>query len=495
MIVTIAGYNVDNSLIDKQNSKTTPETISAAYARISRSKKSVTELRKEALSEVEKARKSNRKIVFDMGHSSIAEHVVFNIDIIGISRYLTEYVQKSRLASFTEKSQRYVTFDNKVVIPEEIKSQPVLCEEYTQLVAHLYSLYRELSIDIEKSFNRRDDSTDGVRQQDFSTAKDHDADFCTDNQQQKTAGSSAEISERAKEDARYILPLATETQMGMTINARNLESLLRRLAKVKLAEAETLYQKLYESSAEIAPSLIRYVDSDSYGDESLPEEFFHSFHPSFNLSNDNVMLTKVHPVSNIGEDIIIAAIIFDKKPQDFFSLLKKVGDMPPAEKEKLLNASLAGMSFYHKAPVYFEMVDCLVQTSLSACCFAQFKRHRIATLIRSDYHPSYGYVIPPSIDNQKLRDSFEQAMKMSGEMYERLEEVKRGLGNYILTNAHRRNVLMKTNLRELYHFSRLRSDKHAQWEIRNISKDIDKQLKKLFPAACSKIMGKSEFTC
>ena len=34
----------------------------------------------------------------------------------------------------------------------------------------------------------------------------------------------------AKEDARYAISMATETQLGMTINARNLELMLRRLA-------------------------------------------------------------------------------------------------------------------------------------------------------------------------------------------------------------------------------------------------------------------------
>ena len=62
----------------------TPETIAAAYARISE-QRPVNELRALAMKEVEKARKSNRNIVFTMGHSSIAEHAVLNIDVIGVS--------------------------------------------------------------------------------------------------------------------------------------------------------------------------------------------------------------------------------------------------------------------------------------------------------------------------------------------------------------------------------------------------------------------------
>ena len=100
MKAILAGFNLDKTIIDKIDTKdiATPETISAAYARISRSKKSVTELREEAKTRVKKARKSNEKIIFEMGHSSIAEHAVFNFDIICISRFLVEYIEKSRLA-------------------------------------------------------------------------------------------------------------------------------------------------------------------------------------------------------------------------------------------------------------------------------------------------------------------------------------------------------------------------------------------------------------
>ena len=68
----------------------------------------------------------------------------------------------------------------------------------------------------------------------------------------------------AKEDARYILSLATETQLGMTINARNLELMLRRLAAHPLAEAQEYSSKLYEATKNIAPSLIRYTDATDY---------------------------------------------------------------------------------------------------------------------------------------------------------------------------------------------------------------------------------------
>src|SRR5450759_2315587 len=88
MKIILAGYNIDYDLIRELKEKSafthdlTPETISAAYARISRSPKPVDELREIARAEVDKARKSNNNIVFEMGHSSVAEHAVFNICLL-----------------------------------------------------------------------------------------------------------------------------------------------------------------------------------------------------------------------------------------------------------------------------------------------------------------------------------------------------------------------------------------------------------------------------
>ncbi|HRY84719.1 MAG TPA: FAD-dependent thymidylate synthase, partial [Candidatus Cloacimonadota bacterium] len=208
--VNIAGYNIDKSLIDSLNDPSaTPEVISAAYARISRSEKSITELREEALSEIPKARKSNESIIFEMGHSSIAEHAVFNIDIIGISRLLAETVESIRLASYTEKSQRYVTFEDDFVIPAELANQTQsLQNRFVSMHKKLFEEYK-LCYDLLLKYYAK----------------------------KRLKLTPRELEGKAKEDARYILPLATKTQLGMTINARSLENLLRKLKRTPLAEA------------------------------------------------------------------------------------------------------------------------------------------------------------------------------------------------------------------------------------------------------------------
>ncbi len=106
MKVILAGFNIDTNLIEKLSDETiaTPETISAAYARISRDPRDVPELRAEAREQVEKARRSNQAIVFGMSHHSVAEHAYFNFDILQISRLALEELEARRIgAAYTEK--------------------------------------------------------------------------------------------------------------------------------------------------------------------------------------------------------------------------------------------------------------------------------------------------------------------------------------------------------------------------------------------------------
>ena len=239
MKVLLAGLNVDYDLIKELKHKAshqsdiTPETISAAYARISRSPKPVDELRRDALKEVEKARRSNRNIVFEMGHSSIAEHAVFNIDVLGVSRLLVEEIEKLRLCSYTEKSQRYVLFDKDYVIPDEI-SEAGLADVYTETLEMQNDFYHRL----------------------YSVLRPYV--FAGNPELAGEAANKAMLEGWAKEDARYAISLATQTQLGMTLNARNLELMLRRLAASPLAEGRLFAGRLYAATKDIAPSLIRY---------------------------------------------------------------------------------------------------------------------------------------------------------------------------------------------------------------------------------------------
>ncbi len=468
MKLLIAGYNIDKSLIDSLNNPTaTPEVISAAYARISRSTKSVDELRKEALSQVDKARGSNTNIIFEMGHSSVAEHAVFNLDVIGISRVLTELIQRSRIASFTEKSQRYVTFGKDYVVPDELNNRPKLKKAYNDLMNALFAEYELSYTEIDNLYQRTQPQL-----------------------------KPREREALAKEDARYILPLSTKTQMGITINARSLENLLRRLAKSPLKEAAELKELIYSQVSAIAPSLIRYTEDDGYsGLIDLEKVGFTGFLQQelpwvAELDLENKL--KVLSTPSNTDDSVLSAIIYQQGELSWTETKETVARLPRLIKQQLWTQVFTNLKSWHKVPRAFETIDFSFELSMSESCWAQFKRHRYCTLLRKGGNAAIAK-IPPVIHTIKRTEPWLELTKTAIRYGSSLSPKLSYLAPYFRTNASTMTVFAKMNLREIYHFIRLRSDAHAQWEIRELSNLMLAQIKKNAPNAAGYLCGKSDF--
>ena len=461
MQVSLAGYNIDSSLINGiKSDNATPEVISAAYARISRSPKSVTELRREALLELEKARRSNTRIIFDLGHASIAEHAGFNFDIIGISRLLTDTLETVRLASFTEKSQRYVTLSKDYVVPQELEAQPSgsLKSTYLQVMDALFAEYAASQRALTKDYAQRFPDLKPVERE------------CL-----------------AKEDARYILPLATKTQLGMTINARSLENLLRRLSESPLLEARELREALLCPVSELCPSLIRHTESDSFTGTFSPGKLCireDSFAPEESV--------RALDITEDADGIILTALLWEQTEGDFQACREALGKLDASARNKLWREVFAQIRPWHKLRRAFELADFSFELHMSESCWAQFTRHRIGTIIRQTRPSQLSYTLPQAILDIGRDDDWDRLLDRARELRENLARIHPALANYTLLNASKVKVLARMNLRELYHFVRLRSDEHAQWEIRGLSHSLVDQLRVFAPRATAWLCGKSE---
>lgn len=462
MQVNLAGYNIDSSLIKQLNSiAATPEVLSAAYARISRSPKTVTELRAEALLEIEKARKSNQNIIFEMGHSSVAEHAVFNFDIIGISRLLAETLETIRFASFTEKSQRYVTFTKDYVIPPELEG-PQYSElrfEYTLLIDSLFKEYESSFKALVSYYNRIYPSL---------------------TQQEREC--------KAKEDARYILPLATKTQLGMTLNARSLETLLRRLNANPFQEARQLHDLLLAPVKELCPSLLRHTGQDAFTG-TFKAEKLRVFKDDFDLDES----VRAINMTMDPDDLILTALLYEQTSGDYQRCRQRIAALDFDAKQELWQQIFAQIRPWHKMPRAFELVDITFELRMSESCWAQFKRHRVGTMIKQQRDTYEMITKPEEMDLIGHTLEWETILQRLDHLRPRLRKVFPDISPYIRINADKVKVLAKMNLREIYHFTRLRSDSHAQWEIRNLSHQMTNHIRVLCPFASSFLCGKSEF--
>lgn len=478
MKIFLAGYNVDSCILDQmklksgwENDNITPETLSASYARISRDPRDIDKLRDEACHEVDRARKSNESIIFGMGHASVAEHAVFNFDIIGISRLAVEEIQQFRLASYTEKSQRYIKLEGDYFIPDEIKKS-TLYDEFRNIISFqndtYFALYEKLKLYLFRKFSELVKTKNGERT----------------------------VDGWAKEDARYVVSLATLSQFGMTVNARTLEYMLRKLRSSSLPEVREIAENIYIKVKDLAPSIIKFTDPALY-DTRRPSDIVRTVKGilkddvSSGYNRNDVILVSYTPDPDI---YLCASIVFHATGLSFEESFARAKGMNDSEKLDLVKSSLMYRNFFDPVDRYFETVDFNFELIVSATNYAQLKRHRISTQITQNYDISLGVTIPENIMEIGMEDEFTHAIQKTEDLYEKLLKNHSHLANYILTNAHRRRVFFKLNGRELYHFISLREDEHAQWDIRKTAAGIHSLVSSVAPLTCLMLAGKKDFT-
>jgi flavin-dependent thymidylate synthase len=479
MKIVLAGYNVDSAVLEelKKNSPSredvTPETLSASYARISRDPRPADELRAAARAEVDRARRSNQSIIFKMGHHSVAEHAVFNFDVIGVSRLAIEEIERFRLCSFTEKSQRYITLGADFVIPEEVRRagrEDLFVGTVKAQNALYHRLYERLKPFV---FEKYADAA--------ANPKNHSI-----------------LDGWAKEDARYIVSLATEGQLGLTLNARNLELLIRRFAAKGLEELRVFNAKIHALAKGVAPSIILFTD---------PNEFDAATYSDITAAADKLaapggggkrregeakkVVLAGFPAD--GDAGVIAALLHTVTRLSYKECLERVKTAGPSVRKDIVRRAFKRMEFYDFPPREFEHAELVYDLVVSASCFAQLKRHRMATLTWQRYDPRLGVTLPPSVLEIGAEKEFRAVIDRTNETHAVLEKEIGPAADYVLTNAHRRRALLKVNVRELYHISRLREDATAQWEIRRAAAEMSRLAKKAMPLTCLMLGGKDAF--
>lgn len=120
--------------------------------------------------------------ILESGHVSPVEHVSFTFAVAGVSRALTHQLVRHRLASYSQQSQRYVSAAGfSYVVPPSIAARPETLERFESCMREIGKAYDELRGMLEER-----------------------------------------IGDRAREDARFVLPQAAETRIVITMNCREL---------------------------------------------------------------------------------------------------------------------------------------------------------------------------------------------------------------------------------------------------------------------------------
>ena len=139
------------------------------------------------------------------------------------------------------------------------------------------------------------------------------------------------------------------------------------------------------------------------------------------------------------------------------------------------------MSVFEHASITFQV------EGISRACMAQLTRHRLVSFcVESQRYNRYDlsgfdwYVIPPSFDGEKRTlpaPFFDTAMASASFDYKKAlaHGIKPEDARYLLPEATKTNLVMTMNARNLFHIFDMRLDKAAQWEIRELMREVKKQ--------------------
>lgn len=174
------------------------------------------------------------EMLSSIGHESPIEHASFTFAVEGVSRSLLAQITRHRIASFSVRSQRYVSekkFD--YVTPPQIAENSEALAVYEEIIEAERIAYNKI--------------TDILLSEKIKTLSD---------EEREDKSRIAALKRSVGEDARYVLPNACCTQFIVTMNARELKNFFRqRCCNRAQWEIRELATQMLMQVREAAPTL------------------------------------------------------------------------------------------------------------------------------------------------------------------------------------------------------------------------------------------------
>lgn len=402
---------------------------------------------------MQKAKAFHEKWVERFGHSSIAEQNLMHLCIEDTSRFLSGDIElMNKRPSYIEWSQRYQRPNrDRFVIPPELENYPELKEKFIKVWNVSFDAYETL----------------------VSKLTDYLKSTIEKNKHESDKAYIGRISKIAFEDARYALLLSAKTSFAVALNALDLQDIVRKLQSHGTKEAEILARNIIDEAEKIAPSMMRHLSPSKYQltvNKDM-ENLVKKYELEDVLTDSDVTL--IDYTGKNGDmtflDILTMHIIFSYTGKSVESIKKLVMKLGREEKANIVKSASSKMDQFDHLIEPFRSVRYKFQVRLSEAAWHQLLRHRMINFNAHRPTIENGYTIPPNIEKAGCTDVLKNAIDEAEKLYVELREKLPETSSYVVTNAHRRIVLMDTDLWAFDHYANLRCTPEAQWDIRNIS--------------------------
>lgn len=377
--------------------------------------------------------------VVGYGHASVAEHATVHLGIERISRLGSAALELANpFLSFTEYSQRYQEPQRgEYYRPTGLEGSQL--KLYDRVLDNLYDDYLE----IQEGIVRHLDRTETRREE------------APERRMRRFRRSSFE-------DARYALPLAMETNLGLTGNARALRDAIVVLLSSPHGEDQELGAAMRKAAGAVAPTLLRHADpSVALGRRPVPPRPNGELPPITLLRADDgsAVLREMAQAIRPGQELR------ERSDSELVAILRETLPYGP----------------FDPAPACYHFAHYSVRFNLSEAAWHQLLRHRRAMEF-SAAEPGIGggFVVPPLVRAAGVESVLRRAQARVAEAVRELGE-DHPAARYLVLNAHRRPVHATLDLGQVCHLIRQRGKADAQWEIREAAHALHGMVREVHP--------------
>lgn len=443
-----------------------PEKLAYALARYSRSPDSI----RESIDWVRThdSEKFLESFYFQYGHASIADLGHVTVCFEGVSELAATEIEHEQLWDGQARSSRYQDFSKSgVVVPPELSADEA--EIYRSAASDLLTAYREVQ---DRAFL--------FLQEKFPKPEE-----------MKPEPYRRNLSARAFDVARYLLPFGIPTGVGQVTSVRTLEKQIRRLKSSEFQELRELGEEIAHacanvpachwdgavSSEVVAPTLARHADRDEYAGHlraDLTEWAAHHL-PKSTVSAPNPV-DLLQPSDAVAD--ICATLLYPVTNRSYRELYEIASAWTRERRKELLDVALGKRDRREELPRHFRTAPYVFDLVMDIGAYRDLHRHRRCEQFRQQYTNQLGYDTPDLVVQCGAESTFSNALRAADAAIQKLPQPA---AQYLLPLATKSRFLFKMDFAEIEYISRLRSGVKGHFSYRKVAWEMKQALERHDP--------------
>ena len=478
-----------------------PEVIGAALARYSRAPTGFKEtvvrefLNPDGTPNDVKGSEMIDRVVNKFGDESVAELAVAPLCIEEISNLMTKIIEDCRIGgSPIEESTRYVLYHQqregrwRYVCPANIMASG-LKDVYVQTMDFIFETYAAMVEPMQELFRKRlpADQFPIEVERNGGTRKAGLKDLADDNERRAhRIAYNFTIRSAACDVIRCILPTATQANLGLVGNGRFYSGLISKLLSQDLTEAQDLAVKIREALNHQIPTFIKRAAKNEFrikidrAMQTLCDDLFQGV--AIESSPEVVLLEDKDEDYSVN---LLASMIFPYVQHSTGQIRRIVRALPETKRKEIFAVYIGerqskrdrpGRALEYGYPINFDIIAGFAE-------YRDLQRHRMLTQQRQDMGVLLGYSIPEEIQEigkgEAAQECFERAESLYGDL---IRARMRAEAQYVSLFNHLIRWNMGMNLRELGHFTELRTQKAGHPKYRRVCQTMTKLYLQRHPA-------------